>query len=199
MNRLIKIIFILSLNIFCNAGAEDLGCEQKKSVTRLDTLEYTICLIKKKENKKALGLQYLIKNISSASIRIFVEKSNSYRLWFSIWDAHQVVFQYDEDIWDNDTYIPRPRVYEIKELKPGETHTDQLFFKDLLKIVKSDSPKINLNKQFRLAFFISPNFLRIDESGNAFEAMMFRKKESQSRSIPETTRLGYSDVLIEWE
>lgn len=199
MNSLIKIIFILIISVSNNANAGNTTCEQNRSITRLETLKYSTCLIQNNKTKKALGLRYYITNISPESINIFVEKSNPYRFWFSIWDGKNIIFRYDEDILDNDTYIPRPRVYESKVLKPGETHADELAFKDLVEIVKIDSPRTDLNNEFRLAFFIQPNFLRNNESGNAFDGMMLRKRESRSNTVAETTRLEYSNILIEWE
>lgn len=198
MNYILKLILILCASIICDANAENLSCDNEKYITRLNTLRYTTCLIQDEKGEKTIGFKYLKTNVSLEPIEIFVEKSNLYRFWFWIWDGNNTIFQADEDVFDSDTYVPKRRFYKTKTLKPGETFTDQIYFQELAKIVKDNNPKINLNRKFSLSFFISPTFLKTNETGNAFEAMMLRKAESRKRLVPETSRLGYQDLLIDW-
>lgn len=197
MNIIFRSVLIFCASI-CDANSEDLPCNHEKSITRLNSLRYTTCLIQDKKGEKTVGIRYVKTNVSHEPIEIFVEKSNLYRFWIRILDGKKEIFSTSEIIFDTDTYIPKPRVYKIEKLKPGESFSDQISFQDLAGTVKKNNPKIDFNKEFRLSFFISPTFLRANESGNAYKAMMFRKKESEKIAIPETSRLGYENIFIDW-
>jgi hypothetical protein len=188
------LILLFSSNIF--AGA--LVCERLQSVEEIETIKYSICLLREANSShKYVGIRYHRQNVSDKIIRLFVSDSESpWRFQISLEQGRKEVFSWDEHVYDDDMRISVKPASSLVVMAPNAIIEGDLFFSELTSEIVKNYPEVNFKGKFSIDFLVRPAFLRENEALSERDAALARDKESMV--LKSEYLLPYSGISIDW-
>ena len=191
-------IFLCLLLASLTAAASELVCERTQTAVALETIKYSVCLLREKErSNQYVGIRYARQNISQKIIRLYLRDLQSpWRYEIRLKHDGREVFSTSEKVFDVDMWVSVRPESKLVLFKSNETIEGNLFFSEIHQAVKKSFSMVNLKAKFSIWFSIFPAFLFENEDLSERDAVLARDKdriELKSNFLPP-----YSDILIDW-
>jgi hypothetical protein len=195
MTRYLLIIFFFASSAI---AASELTCERRQSAMALETIKYSVCLLReKKYSDRYVGIRYSRQNISKEMIRLYLRDLQSpWRYEIRLKQEDREVFSASQRVFDVDMWVSVSPLSKLVSIMPNEIIEGDLFFSEIRQELKKTLSKVELKSHFSIWFSIFPGFLRGNEDFSERDAVLMRDKERillKSEFLPP-----YSNVFINW-